>query len=206
MKYIAAFLHKYLTSSKWHFSVFHFEKRKTAFNSGFFLLRCYVWHGMKTVFFVIDQQNAESSRFAVRWPFFFFEIILQVAENIGSVPPWPFLKIFSRSLVFFFWDRHCEKTASQSLSYGIFAKTSGHYRIFFGTYAEGEKLEGTLLLYEVCLKSKALGAARLVHALDEILLTKKCKHSCVLKQNFYLSIMQLFFFFYNSSCASIVAI
>ena len=45
----------------------------------------------------------------------------------------------------FFRDRRCEKAASQSLSYGIFAKTSGHFRTFSCTYAEGEKLEGTLV-------------------------------------------------------------
>ena len=37
-----------------------------------------------------------------------------------------------------------ENTASQSLSYGIFANTSGNFRTFSCAYAEGKKLEEIL--------------------------------------------------------------
>ena len=112
-----AFLRKFFTSAKQHLipAFFHFEKRKN---------RVEFWHffcgdampGMARWLFVFvnNLQKAESSRFALWWPFF--------------------------------WDWSCEKAASQSLNYGIFTKTSGHLRTFFGAYAEGEKLKGTLIL------------------------------------------------------------
>ena len=47
--------------------------------------------------------------------------------------------LFEIAYVFlFFCDRRCEKAASQSLSYGIFAKNSGHFCTFSGAHAEGE--------------------------------------------------------------------
>ena len=75
---------------------------------------------------------------------FFFEITLQVTDNTRTAAQSS--SFFEINCVVVFWDRHCEKTASQSLSYGIFAKPSGHFCTFSSTYAEGEKLEGTLNL------------------------------------------------------------
>ena len=66
------------------------------------------------------------------------------------------------TMSFFFWITcvffeisDVKKAALQSLSYSIFAKTSGPFRTFFGTYAESEKLEGTLpmlIWYVIAMK------------------------------------------------------
>ena len=47
--------------------------------------------------------------------------------------------LFLEILFLFSLDRRCGKATPQSLSYGIFAKTSGHFSTFFGAYAYGEE-------------------------------------------------------------------
>ena len=65
-------LHKCKTTFK--SCVFVFEKHEMTLNSGvfcFFLWKRDVWHGMITFFlFVNNPHNSESSKFAVRQPFF----------------------------------------------------------------------------------------------------------------------------------------
>ena len=90
-----------------------FHKCETAFITALLLFFFFCGDSMagtaqRSLFFT----NVESSRFAVRCLFFW--------DNL------------------FLWDQRCEKAASQSLSYGIFAKTSGHVYIFSGAYAEGK--------------------------------------------------------------------
>ena len=56
----------------------------------------------------------------------------------------------------FFGDWRCKKVASQSLSYGNFAKTSGHFHTFSGTYTKGEKLEETLYMSSSSIRSEMI--------------------------------------------------
>ena len=125
-----------------------FHKCEMAFNSGVFLKRemgiCFVktrWVARHDDHFLVNNlQNTESSRLAVWWPFF-RRSPCNLQENTGSAVRRAF---FCRSLVFLFCNWCCDKTASQSFSYGIFAITSGHFRTFSSARTESEKLEGTL--------------------------------------------------------------
>ena len=67
--------------------------------------------------------------------FFFSEITLQVTQKTPDLRHDDFF--LSLEITYFFLDRRCKKTALQSLSYDIFAKTSDHTRIFFGANAKG---------------------------------------------------------------------
>ena len=97
-----------------NFSIFHLEKCETASKSG--------------TFFCGDAMSDTA-----QWSWF----LLTTRKTQKAAGSWPFfLEIF--------WDRCFEKVASQSLSYGIFTKTSGYFNTFSIPYAEGEKLEETL--------------------------------------------------------------
>ena len=70
-----------------------------------------------------------------------------IYEFFGEKDFWPFFKIalkLAKSIGFpvhFFRDRlFGALVASQSLSFGIFAKTLGYFYPFSGIYAEGENL------------------------------------------------------------------
>ena len=117
----------------------------------FFLLwSCNILHGTMTFFLLVTCKCRKQRVRGVM--IFFLDVTLPVVENTG----------FAAQCLFFFWITcvffeisDVKKAALQSLSYSIFAKTSGHFRTFFGTYAESEKLEGTLpmlIWYVIAMK------------------------------------------------------
>ena len=83
-------------------AVFCFEKSETAFHSDFFFLwrqRDAMSGAAQWLFLANDPQNAESSGFAVKWPFFFGDHLASHTENTGFAARWPFF--FGKHLFFF---------------------------------------------------------------------------------------------------------
>ena len=141
MEYFLTFSHKFFTNAN---SVFHFEKHETTLNSGVFFFvetQCLTWHDDH--FFVNNPQSAESSGLQCDDLFFFF---LRTPTSPRKYWVWGLHRndLFFEITNVFFEISVVKRWPSQSLSYGIFTKTLGHFRTFSSAYADSENLEETL--------------------------------------------------------------